>query len=142
MNLSASSRLDLSAIVGAIWQSAIMWGAAVAMVTLSGYPGVVCCTPAAWLLGCLVGPTCVSQTRSQSAATRATEAGIAGGILGFLEGVIFALVIAFGGETQLEEQANVIVLSVGMIVVGTLVTAGLSVVVAAIQDRRMRPAGR
>ncbi len=112
------------------------WAAAVIFVSFVGrQPGVVCVTPMAWLLACWVGMSCVARSRSGVKRSRLTEAGLAGGISGLLQGLLFAAVAPFMG-VRADERQKAVILSVGMIVVGTVVSAVLSMAVGAAQDRR------
>src|SRR5688572_7420885 len=86
----------------AIWRSVVppfmIWAAAVISISFVGrQPGVVCVTPMAWLLACWVGLSCVARSRSGAKRSRLTEAGLAGGILGLLQGLLFAAVAPFMG---------------------------------------------
>ena len=70
-------------------QPAFYWVLAVVFVTLMGYPGIACMTPVAWLLALIVGKRCLDESRSDGAAIRLWEAGLAGGLLGAIQGIAF-----------------------------------------------------
>jgi hypothetical protein len=133
----ASKGLDFRAIGYAVWQPFILWAAAVIVVAFFGrQPGVVCVTPVAWFMACWVGLTCVSRSRSGQKAARLTEAGLAGAILGLLQGLLFAAFVSFIGIIRPDERQKAVFMILAMIVLGTVVSAVLSIAVGAAQDRR------
>lgn len=88
-------QLDFRSVILAVWMPAFLWVLGVAGATLSGYPGVVCVTPLGWLLGLNVGQRCVGMSSSQAERDRVIEAGLAGALLGILQGILFTLVLFF-----------------------------------------------
>ena len=137
---AGSKGLDFSAMLRAVLPPFIIWAAAVLFITFAArQPGVACMTPVAWLLACWVGLTCVARSRSAGKATLLTEAALAGGVLGLLQGLLFAVVAQFM-EVRPEEQQKSLMLSLGMIVVGAVVSALLSMAVGAARANR-RAAG-
>jgi hypothetical protein len=114
----------------------VLWLAMVVLVSLAGYPGVVCVTPMAWLIALRVGGLCALRSRSENASQRLLEAALAGGILGLLEGILFLVVIPFSGPIQPEERTQTLMLTLLMIVVGILAGAGLSFFTAFLHERR------
>ena len=125
----------------AIWKAAlrpfILWAAVVIVVSfVRRQPGVICATPVAWLLACWVGILCVALSRSVEKAARLTEAGLAGGIFGLLQGLLFAALAPFMGSIKPDERQKAVLLSVAMIVIGAIVSALVSMAVGARQDRR------
>jgi hypothetical protein len=81
--------LDLRAISTALFLPLLYWTGGVVMISLFGYPGVVCMTPLAWLLALPVGLRVARE--SESPRSRAVlEAVIAGGLLGLWQGLLFA----------------------------------------------------
>ncbi len=131
-----TKRFDFIAIVKAIWVPFVSWLSAVLIVTFAGQPGVVCITPVAWLMSLWVGLRSVAYSRSAQKSSRLTEAGLAGGIFGLLQGVLFLVVMPLMGSIQAEEKQKAILMSVVMIVFGTLVSAVLSMAIAASLERR------
>lgn len=128
----------------AIWRSVlpplISWTAAVCFVTFVGkQPGVICVTPVAWLMACWVGASCVARSRSAERSSRLKEAAIAGGILGWLQGLLFAALAPLMGDIKPQEEQKALVISAVMVVLGALISAALSVAVGAAQDRRLNP---
>ena len=87
----------------------------VLLVTLTGYPGVVCVTPMAWLLALRVGNLVTWRSKSGLRFQRLTEAALAGGFLGLLQGILFGLIIPFMGPIQQDEWGNSIMLVVGIL---------------------------
>ncbi len=133
---SGSKGLDFSAVLRAVWPPFLIWGTVVLLLTFAArQPGVVCITPVAWLLACWVGVTCVARSRSEKKSTLLTESALAGGVLGLLQGLLFAVVAPFMGVRP-EEQQKSFMMSLGIIVVGMIVSAVLSMVVGAGQANR------
>jgi len=83
-----------------------------------------------------VGLRSVAYSRSAQKSSRLTEAGLAGGIFGLLQGVLFLVIMPLMGSIQAEEKQKAILMSVVMIVFGTLVSAVLSMAIAASLERR------
>ena len=133
-------RLDFSAMLRATLPPFIAWAAAVLFVTFVRHqPGVVCVTPVAWLMACWVGATSVARSRSDRKSALLTEAALAGGVLGLLQGLLFLLVTPYMGEIKPEERQKMFLLSAGMVVVGTVVSALLSMAVGAARAGRRAP---
>ena len=130
-------RLDFRTIVKAIWLPFVSWAIAVLVVTFGGrQPGVVCATPVAWLMALWVGLRSVAYSRSAQKSARLTEAALAGGIFGLLQGVLFVVIMPLMGSIQAEERQKAVVMSVVMIVLGAIVSAVLSVAIGASQERK------
>ena len=131
-----SKGLDWKAILNAE-RPFILWVAVVIIMSfVRRQPGVICITPVAWLLACWVGILCVARSRSVEKAARLTEAGLAGGIFGLLQGLLFAAIAPLMGSIRPEERQKAVLLSAAMIVIGAIVSALLSMAVGAGQDRR------
>jgi len=133
---SPSGTFDIRVILEIPFRQFAPWLAAVLLVTLAGYPGVVCVTPVAWLIALRVGLVCAIQSRSVQSARRVQEAALAGGWFGFLQGVLFWVITPRLGEVQANEQTSALMLSVAMLVVGMLMGAGLSTFTAYQFERR------
>jgi ABC-type Fe3+-siderophore transport system permease subunit len=110
----------------------------VLLVTWAGYPGVVCVTPMAWLIALRVGNLCVARSKSEQSSRRLTEAALAGGVLGFLQGLLFAGIISFLEPINADEQTRTIILTLIMIAVGVLAGAGLSFFTAYLNEQRRK----
>jgi hypothetical protein len=129
--------LDFSAILKALLPPLIVWAAAVVFITFVGHqPGVICATPVAWLLACWAGMKCVATSRSAGKSSLLIEAALAGGVLGLLQGILFAVLAPLMGDIRPDEQQKSLILSVVMIAGGALVSAGLSTAVGAAQSNR------
>jgi len=90
-----TGNLDRRAITAGLFLPLLYWTGGVVMISLFGYPGVVCMTPLAWLLALPVGLRVARE--SQSPPGRAVlEAGTGGVLLGLWQGLLFAaaLVVA------------------------------------------------
>lgn len=85
--------LDRRAIASALFLPALYWTGVVIAISLLGYPGVVCMTPVAWLLGMPVGMRVGRESESEPRRV-VLEAALAGGLLGAWEGLLFAIVVA------------------------------------------------
>jgi len=108
----------------------------VLLVSLAGYPGVVCVTPMAWLLALRVGNLCVARSNSRQSSQRLREATLAGGFLGFLQGMLFLVIVPFMGPYDPDEITRTIVLTLIMLVLGIVAGAGLSFFTAYLYEQR------
>jgi hypothetical protein len=114
----------------------VLWLVWVLVVTWAGYPGVVCVTPLAWLIALRVGLLCATQSPSPLPRARLLEAALAGAWLGWLQGVLFWGIMGFLGDVRPDEQASSTVLTVLMMGVGMLVSAGLAWFTAFLTEQR------
>jgi len=134
---STSKGLDFRNIIETPLRQFAPWLVIVLLVAYVGnQPGVVCVTPMAWLIALRIGNVCVARSRSESSSSRKTEAAFAGGILGLLQGVLFAVIIAQVKPINSEEEARATTLTIGMIVVGIVVGALLSFITAYLKEQR------
>ena len=135
---TSPSRLDLRVILETPLRQFVPWLAIVLLVTFAGQPGVVCITPMAWLIALRVGNICVTRSRSQLSSRRLTEAALAGGLFGFLQGVLFGVISPLMGPIQADEWTRAIVLILIMIAMGVFVGAGLSLFTAYLNEQRRK----
>lgn len=133
---SRSRNLDLRVILETPFRQFILWLVMVLLVSLAGYPGVVCVTPMAWLLALRVGNLCVARSKSGQSSQRLLEAALAGGFLGFLQGLLFLVIVPFMGPYQPDEITRTIVLTLIMLLVGIFAGAGLSFFTAYLNEQR------
>ena len=136
----SSNRLDLRVIIETPLRQFVPWLATVLLVTWAGYPGVVCVTPMAWLIALRVGNLCVWRSRSTLSSRRLTEAALAGGILGFLQGLLFAGIITLLEPINADERTRTIILTIIIVVAGIFAGAVLSFVTAYLNERRRNQA--
>ena len=129
-------RIDFRLVFEIPLRQFVPWLAMVLLVSLAGYPGVVCVTPMAWLLALRVGNICVARSRSEESSQRLLEAALAGGFLGFLQGILFLVIIPFMGPVQPNEITKTIVLTLIMLIVGVLAGAALSLFTAFLNEQR------
>ncbi len=129
-------RIDFRLVFEIPLRQFVPWLAMVLLVSLAGYPGVVCVTPMAWLLALRVGNICVARSRSEESSQRLLEAALAGGFLGFLQGILFLVIIPFMGPIQPNEITKTIVLTLIMLIVGVLAGAALSLFTAFLNEQR------
>ena len=137
---ASSNRLDLRVIIETPLRQFVPWLATVLLVTVAGYPGVVCVTPMAWLIALQVGNLCVSRSKSALSSRRLTEAALAGGLLGFLQGLLFAGIITLLEPINADEQTRTIILTIIIVVAGIFAGAVLSFVTAYLNERRRNQA--
>jgi MFS family permease len=135
---SSPTGLDFRNIVETPLRQFAPWLVMVLIVTWAGYPGVVCVTPMAWLIALRVGNICAAHSRSDVASRRLTEAALAGGILGFLQGILFAVIISQLEPINANEQTRTVVLTLIMIAVGMIAGAALSFFTAYLNEQRRR----
>ncbi len=86
-------RFDYNAMIGGLFFPLLLWTGLVIFVTYTGYPGVACMTPLAWLLSLPVGLR-IKRESTSLAYRPVLEAAIAGAILGFWQGALFAAAMA------------------------------------------------
>ena len=108
---SSTNRLDLRVVFETPLRQFVPWLAMVLLVTFAGYPGVVCVSPMAWLIALRVGNLCVWRSRSMRSSRRLTEAALAGGLLGFLQGLLFVGIITLLEPINADERARTIILN-------------------------------
>ena len=135
---SSNNGLDLRNAIETSLRQFAPWLAIVLLVTWAGYPGVVCVTPMAWLIALRVGNICVGRSRSEQSSRRLTEAAIAGGVLGLLQGILFAIIISRLQPISGSDQAKSNILTLIMIVVGIFAGAGLSFFTAYLNEQRRK----
>ncbi len=138
MEINTAKKLDVLSIFRTSIGHFMPWLAIVLFITWSGYPGVVCITPMAWLLAISLGSVHSGHSKSQKSSTRMLEAALAGGILGLLQGVLFIVITPVMGPIKPEEEVNTMILNLIMVGVGALVTAILSLFSAMSMERRRK----
>lgn len=131
-------KLDFRAIFEIPLRNFVPWLGAVALVTLAGYPGVVCVTPLAWLLALNVGSQSVMRSKSEQSSSRLTEAALAGAILGLLQGILFVFIVPLMGPLREDEQARMTLLNTIFLAGGLIAGAALSFFTAFMSEQRRR----
>jgi hypothetical protein len=116
-------QLDLRLVVKISLQYFVFWLFQVLVVIWIGYPGILCITPAAWLLSIVVGIECVKKSSSPITSQRLVEALISGGIYGLLLGILFFVGVSTQFSIQASEQKSMVWVSIGMVVSSILVSA-------------------
>lgn len=132
------AKLDYRALIETPLRQIVPWALAVLLASIAGYPGVICITPMAWLLALRVGNLVAWQSRSTSSSRRLLEAGLAGGIFGFLQGLLFAVISPFMGPIQQDEVARAIGLAVIVMLFSVVAGAGLSLFTAWLNERKRK----
>jgi len=133
---SPSKGLDLRIILILPLQQFLPWLISVVLVSIAGYPGVLCVTPMAWLLALRLGNLAAWRSRSSTSTRRLTEAALGGGFFGLLQGILFAVVVQFMGPIQADEVTKAILLTALMIAAGMAAGAGLSLFTAYLNERK------
>jgi len=134
-------RIDWRAILVAVRLPAFYWILSLVIVTLFGYPGVICTTPIGWLLALPVGKRVVDESQSPIGGMRLGEAGLAGGFLGLLMGVLFTATLVTAPETNPSARGEALVISALVTLTGILTCAAAAALVAAAVLRRRPPEG-
>ena len=132
------SGLDLRVVFETPLRQFAWWLVAVLLVTVAGYPGVVCVTPMAWLIALHVGNLVALRSLSDLSSQRLTEAALAGGLLGLLQGILFGAITPFMGPIQADEWTRTIILILGMLIVGMLISAGLAYTTAYLIEQKRK----
>jgi len=121
----------------------IPWLAIVLLITFVGkQPGVVCDTPMTWLIALRVGNIRAWRSRSETATSRYLEASLAGGVLGLLQGIFFAVVSSRVEPIGTDDAAKAVILTISMIVVGMVVGALLAFITAYLSEQKMNRMGQ
>ena len=131
-----SRKLDLRTVLLVPLRQFASWLVIVLIVTLAGYPGVVCVTPMAWLIALPTGTQVAGRSRSALPSRRLTEAALAGGLLGLLQGVLFMVIVPFMGPIQSNELANTTGIVIIMLIAGVWIGAGLAFFTAYLSENR------
>ena len=137
---SPARALDLRTVVVYALGHFAVWLVMVLVVSLAGFPGVVCITPVAWLLAARAGLVCAMKSTSTLMARRLQEAALTGGLLGFLQGILFSIIAPRMGPVLASEQAGAAVLVAAMLVMGVLAGAALAAFTAFLYERRRKAA--
>ena len=97
---------------------------------------MVCATPVAWLIALRVGLVCVGRSRSVEKGARLAEAGLAGALLGLVQGLLFWAVVPTMGPILPREQAGAIGLVLAMLLIGMATGAVLALFTGFLAERR------
>jgi hypothetical protein len=111
------------------------WAALVVVFAWRGQPGVVCLTPVLWLLAVVAGKGTPAYSRSAEPATRRAEAGLAGGLLGVLQGMLFTVMTQVMAPMTPRERLTMALLGVAVTFGGLLVCTVAAFAVAALVER-------
>lgn len=130
--------LNIRAMLVATFRLVVIWGTAVAIVVIGGFPGVVCVTPMAWLLVLPAARNYVIRYGNPQTPRSVLEITIVGAAAGLLYGMIFLLVANRLMDTRPEELGDIVLLSMIMIGAGVVVCAALAFVMATITHRQLR----
>jgi hypothetical protein len=128
--------LDWRAMLVAVSMPAFYWVLSVVIVTLFGYPGIACMTPAAWLLALLVGRRTILHTATNDRNRRVWEAGLAGGLLGLIQGITLLAALLTTPALLPEERSTAAWVGLLGLLVGMWLTALLGGLVGSWMARR------
>ena len=117
----------------------VPWMGLVLVLTWRGQPGVVCLTPVAWLLAAALGRAVASYTPSAGRGLRLRAAGLAGALLGLLQGLLFAVIGLTGLPVRPDELPGWVGVIIAVGVGGVLAGGGLALMVAALAERTYSP---
>ncbi len=114
----------------------LAWLLIVLTLTNAQQPGIICMTPFVWVMALIVGRGVVRYSRSRQAAALRKEAAIAGGLFGFLVGIVYLVqtFIVFGED--LAARRFSVLSGLGFTVFGIALCAFLSLGMAALILRR------
>jgi len=145
MSSDPSPRVDsaplvhLGALLRTLLVPLIMRSATVISLTLAGQPGVACVTPMAWLLALWSGGRYIVMSQGNPGRWPLLGPALVGALLGLGMGVLFTVVssqaMPVGNDPS--EIAKAQTLNVVMIVGGTLICPGLSMLTAFLTLRRL-----
>jgi len=132
-------KLDIRNIFETPIRQFVPWLAVVLLVGIvAKQPGVVCVTPMAWLIALRVGIICVAQSRSETSTSRYLEAALAGGVLGFLQGILFAIVSAQMEPIGADDTTKAYILTIVMLAVGMFAGGVLAFITAYFTEQRRK----
>jgi hypothetical protein len=137
------TRPDLRAIATALFLPLLYWTGAVVAITLFGYPGVACMTPAAWLLALPVGLRVAQESDSPGLRRPVIEAAAGGGLLGFWQGWLLAAAMAAGrfrSEDFAADLPSPLLVGLAASLLSLPFTAGLAAAAAWLRKRRKETA--
>lgn len=124
--------VNLRHIPSAVFLPLLYWTGAVMVITFSGYPGVICMTPLAWLLALPVGLRIQRETES-TGRTFLMEAFLAGALLGLFQGLLVGLVMVIaplGDPGMVSAPPDPFLASAAGAIVGTPLAGALAALIA------------
>lgn len=131
-----SNKLDFRSVFLIPLKQFVWWLIMVLLATFTGYPGVVCITPLAWLIALKVGNLISIQSKSSLRNRRLIEAALAGGFLGLLQGILFTIIVPLMGPISNDELTKSFVLILIMVFAGISIGAVLSFFTAYLSENR------
>jgi len=128
---SGQSLIHANAFLRSLLAPLVLWAGLVILISLQGMPGVVCVTPLAWTLALWSGVRYIQLSDGSPGRIPLLGPAILGALLGLVMGILFALVSVFGmPATSPGDWQKMVVLIVIIVLIGTLICAGLSVFTA------------
>lgn len=140
------ANISWRAVSAGLFLPLLYWAGAVVAISMFGYPGVVCVTPAAWLLALPVGMR-IGREIGTDAEDRVVfiSAVVGGALLGLFQALLLAAILAAapslpGGAAAAEanELVDPWLIALAATVIGVPVTSGLSIMAAHLVRRRFR----
>lgn len=126
----------MKSILYALWKPLLYWLGVVAALSLLSYPGVICITPAAWLLAAVVGQRSATALAGAPARVATLHAAVAGGLFGAITGLIFLLFMTLAPQVQPDERSGALLLGLGAVLVGAVFSAALAALMVILVRRR------
>jgi hypothetical protein len=124
--VTRSAGLQPGLVLRAIWPPLLAWIAATAVFVAIDYPVLLCVTPLAWLLALYAGRVC-----GQAAHGGLLEAGVAGGLLGLAQGLLFGLTTVLLEPADAAEARGALLRGAGIGLGGLAGCATLALLAAA-----------
>jgi hypothetical protein len=135
-------RLDLLTVLKISARLSIPWLLIfTAIAVFANQPGVVCITPMLWALGAVAGRNVSAASHNPSARLRVIEAGIAGALLGLVEGIYFSIALYLFGELTPEESQRMVLFSAIVTLLGIAASGALALFVACLAENRTAEKG-
>jgi hypothetical protein len=116
--------LNLGVVLRSLWLPLLVWVVSLAVFVALNYPPILCVTPLAWVLALYTGRVC-----GQGAGL--AEAGLAGGLLGLAQGVLFGLATVLLAPSEPAEAVSALLRGAGIGLGGLAGCATLSLLAAA-----------
>ncbi len=120
--------------ITALFLPLLLWTGSVVVISLMGYPEVICMTPVAWVLAMPVGLRLHRESRSPRGRA-VLEAALSGGFLGFWQGLLVPAVMV-GSDYLLpvrigSDPPNPVFAAIVMVILSVPVTAGIAALITA-----------
>jgi hypothetical protein len=126
--MMASTDFSFGLVLRALWLPLLAWVALTALFVAIDYPAVLCVTPLAWVLALYAGRVCGQGAGGRSGLV---EAGVAGGLLGLAQGLLFGLLSVLLEPSEAAEARGALLRGFGIGLGGLVGCATLALLAAA-----------